>query len=1138
MSDELLRLESGIAALEAQRALLGDAVVDAAITGLRTRIDTLRSAAAPPPKQAQTLRQVSILFLDVVGSTTLSQHLDPEEISGVMDGALARGTSLVEAHRGRVLQYAGDNLLAAFGADEAKEDDAERAVRCGLSLLALGKTLAMEVKAAHGHAGFDVRVGIHTGGVLLGGGVDDGDTIRGIAVNIAARMEQTAPAGALRISHDTYAQVRGVFDVTQQEALTVKGVDAPVASYLVLRVKQRAFRVEARGIEGVATRMIGRDAELEALQEAFKRLVRPSAGLERVLVVSDAGVGKSRLLYEFRNWAEARSERYFVFQARATPQMQGQAYGMLRDLLAWRLQIGEGDSMDVAKRKLEDELMPLFIADEGAHEAEAHAHLLGQLIGLDYNDSRHIRDIRDDGRQIRNRGFHAAAQVLRRIGAQTGLPVIVFLDDLHWADEASLDFFDYLAQVDRDVPMLLLGLTRPTLFERRAVSAHEVDEAAYERIDLHPLDKGHSRYLANELLKKLPEIPAALRELITGGADGNPFYMEELVKMLVDQGTIATHGGEGDQWTLDGARLLSLKVPPTLTGVLQARLDGLPQAERHALQLASVIGLHFWDAALAHVEPMAASQLAPLTKRELVNANEANDLNADDIHEYAFRHQILHQVIYDTVLKRIKREAHARTAQWLAEHSGVRAKGLLGTAAEHYERASDPANAAEFYARAAEYTASTFDNQAALDYTARALRLAAPGAHALRWRLLATRERTLDLLGRRSEQKEDIEALVTLAEALDDDLKRAAVAWRCGDMAIRTADWSTGVREASRAQALAAQAGDEPLALRSLQRLSVATAYGGDPDAGRAMAEAGLARAKSLGLLGLQCRLARAITLCADVQGDRVARLAYCALDLTLAREAGDRRAVAVALINIGEVTADLGDFVQAKQHLEEALRANREFGNREAEGITLAVLSDLAWRQGEDALALTRAEAAVAIQTEVNSRYHLTNALWSLGNAELALGRFAQSTAAFERSEAASPAVGQSDLMLNALEGHARVALARGDDHGATRFATRLLEAAGLDPGHSAGGANPARTDPLASANQHLIRLTLHRVWSRVDDPRADAVLTEARRALRVEADAIGDDAMRARYLQNIPEHAEIEKRWAKANDAVAKTA
>ncbi|MBV9889860.1 MAG: adenylate/guanylate cyclase domain-containing protein, partial [Rhizobacter sp.] len=190
MSSLQQQLEAGIEALEAQRAVLGDAVVDAMQAAARAKLAALAAEPASPSAAAQELKQVSILFLDVVGSTSLSQRLDPEEISAVMDDALRRGTEVVEARGGKVLQYAGDNILAVFGADGSREDDSERAVRCGLALLELGKTLAAEVEAAHGRAGFNVRVGIHTGAVLLGGGVDAEATIRGSAVNIAARMEQ------------------------------------------------------------------------------------------------------------------------------------------------------------------------------------------------------------------------------------------------------------------------------------------------------------------------------------------------------------------------------------------------------------------------------------------------------------------------------------------------------------------------------------------------------------------------------------------------------------------------------------------------------------------------------------------------------------------------------------------------------------------------------------------------------------------------------------------------------------------------------------------------------------------------------------------------------------------------------------
>jgi class 3 adenylate cyclase len=201
MSTERQQIEATIVGLEAQRALLGDAMVDAALVALRGKLDALKAVGDAP---AQVLKQATILFLDIVGSTTLGQKLDPEAASTVLDGALAQFTGIVAHHGGKVLKYAGDSVLAVFGATEAREDDPERAVRAGLALLAAGQELGELVRRQHGYDDFNVRVGVHTGGVLLGGGVDAQDNIRGQAVNIAARMEQTAPPGGLRISHDTY----------------------------------------------------------------------------------------------------------------------------------------------------------------------------------------------------------------------------------------------------------------------------------------------------------------------------------------------------------------------------------------------------------------------------------------------------------------------------------------------------------------------------------------------------------------------------------------------------------------------------------------------------------------------------------------------------------------------------------------------------------------------------------------------------------------------------------------------------------------------------------------------------------------------------------------------------------------------
>ena len=312
-------------------------------------------------------------------------------------------------------------------------------MRAGLALLDEGRRQADRVRASHAFDGFDVRVGVHTGDVLLGGGVDAGSSVRGQAVNVAARMEQSAPAGALRISHDTYRHVRGLFTVEAQPPLAVKGLDEPVVTYLVLGARPRAFRVPTRGIEGVETRMIGRDAELDQLRDAFRQVCRGSA-LTAVTVVADAGVGKSRLLDEFLNWAESRPERFRLLQGRADPQTAGRPYGLLRDILATWLEIADSDSVDVAKEKIERGIAPLFVADDGQDMALAHAHLLGHLIGLDFSGSRHVSGIVDNVAQIRDRAFHAAAQLIRRIGAGDGSPVLLVLDDLHWADDGSLEF--------------------------------------------------------------------------------------------------------------------------------------------------------------------------------------------------------------------------------------------------------------------------------------------------------------------------------------------------------------------------------------------------------------------------------------------------------------------------------------------------------------------------------------------------------------------------------------------------------------------------------------------------------------------------------------------------------------------------
>jgi class 3 adenylate cyclase len=1119
-------LQAAIAALEAQRGLLGDAVVDVAVAPLRAQLAALEGPTSPPesgptsqPEPAaqseQTLRRVSILFLDVVGSTSLSQKLDPEQTHEVMDGALARCTAMVQKHRGRVLQYAGDNLLAIFAADEGQESGAERAVRAGLDMLAEGRLLGQEVLREHGHEGFDVRVGVHTGSVLLGGGVDAEGSIRGMAVNIAARMEQTAPAGALRISQDTWRHVRGVFEFDAQPPIAVKGIEEPIASYLVLRAKPRAFRASTRGLDGVATRMVGRDAELGRLQAAFERLIDRQQ-LEMLLVVAEPGVGKSRLLYEFTDWAELRPEKFFSFHGRADPHTLNQPFGLLRDVLAWRLQIADTDSVVEAKAKVEHGIVPLF-EDDGPELAQAHAHLLGHLIGLDFSDSPHVRGILDDPKQIRTRAFHAAAQAFRRFSARGQLPIVLQLDDLHWADDGSLEFLKHLVNVNHDVPMLILCLTRATLFERRPDLGVELGPD--QRIDLFPLGKAASGELARELLKRLPAIPDTLSELLIARADGNPFYMEELVMMLLDRGVLKA---DGDAWSFDTERVLGDAVPPTLVGILQARLDGLPPGERLALQEASVVGMVFWEEALAALDEQSPRALPSLVRRELALPHV--DTSLDGEHEYGFRHQLLHEVTYETVLKRARRALHARAAEWFASLTGVRAAGLLGAAAWHYEQGGDPARAVEYYARAAEDARQRYAHEATLNYVFNALRLIEgddEAVLAVRWPLLDIRERTYEALGKRPEQHADLDALGLIADQLDDDQLRGEVATRRSLLAGRSGDLTVQERIAREGMALAERCDDTPLRLNAMRLLADALARQGSLADAEAIARKGLAEARALRLPRPENRFLNNLIVIAALRHDTATLLTASQQATALSRELGDRRNEAIGLASLGAAWMDLGDLAQARSDLEESLRLLRAMGDRPLEPLTTVNLSILALWQGDASAARAHAVAAREVALEVRAKGLELASLWCLGNAELLLQDLDAADAAYAGALGLARA-SKSPQEHDASAGLARVALARGDLSTAAKALAPVL--ALIDARGSLDGTFSAAS----------IQAVCWQVLNQLGDERARPLLQQAHEALFARAAELNDPVLLDSFLTRVPPNQEIVAAWAAAQAAM----
>ncbi|MGD2177793.1 MAG: adenylate/guanylate cyclase domain-containing protein, partial [Anaerolineae bacterium] len=670
-------------------------------------------------------RIVTILFSDVTGSTAMVEELDPEDVMAVMDGAFDVLIEPIYRYEGTLARLMGDAILAFFGAPIAHEDDPERAIRAALDIIDGAKHYAAKLERERGLEGFDVRVGINTGLVVVG---EVGSDLRveytamGDAINLAARMEQHAPPGRILITHDTYRHVRGVFDVLRQEPLAVKGKRDAVQTYLVQRAKPRAFRKGVRGVEGIETRMVGRRAELTRLQEAFYTAMEDRE-LQMVTIVGDAGVGKSRLLHEFDIWSELLPETFYFFKGRALQEMQGLPYTLIRSVFAFRFQIEDTDSVGEVREKLERGASAAFGGGEESHEARRAAHFIGHLVGLELGESPHLEGVQDDPKQIRDRALTYLADYFKTLASQN--PVLILLEDLHWADDSSLDVLNHLALELTRQPLMIACAARPGLFERRPHWGE--GQAFHRRLDLEPLTKRNTRRLLGEILQRVDRVPETLSELVVAGAEGNPFFVEELVKMLVEDGVIVR--GE-DRWRVEPLRLSGVRVPPTLRGVLQARLDRLPIQDRTVLQQASVVGRLFWDRAVVRISESAAEgvhegevlgTLSALRGREMVFQRETTAFAG--AREYVFKHAVLREVTYESLLKRLRRVYHGLVADWLMEQAGERVGEYTGLIADHLALAGRSTEAVEYLLKAGDRARGLYAHQEAIGAYERALAL-------------------------------------------------------------------------------------------------------------------------------------------------------------------------------------------------------------------------------------------------------------------------------------------------------------------------------------------------------------------------------------------------------------------------------
>lgn len=624
-------------------------------------------------------RTVTMLFCDVAGSTAAAEQLDPEEWTEVMNGVFEHLMLPIYRYEGTVANLMGDAILAFFGAPLAHEDDPERAVKAGLEMVRDIQSYRAQVKRQWG-IDFDVRVGINTGLVVVGAVGSDLKvqyTAMGDAVNTAARMEQTAAPSTVQISDATYRLVDQLFVFENLGPVEVKGKAEPVASYRVIGQSERPESI--RGIKGLATPLVGREAEMRTLTDAFSAV---NAGSGRIIsVTGEAGLGKSRLIAELKRnlangsdtatipWHAGRSLSYEI----STP------YVPVRRILRSIVGLGPDAPATAADWGFITRFCEASVPGRVASVAPYLAWMLGVELPADQQD----RIAYLEPARLRAEGMRATVEILEALVAVE--PVVLFFEDLHWADEASLDVVTELLRLTDRSSLVLVLAFRP----RHDEGSWRVHETAardhphrYTNVALLPLEYEQTRELVAGLLA-IDALPDEVRNLILTRADGNPLFVEEIIRSMMDDGLIVF---EGDRWVAHGD-LVNVTFPATVEALLTARLDRLDEAARVVGQAASVIGRRFYYDELAALVPDVASldqRLLELQRRELIR-----EVARIPKRSFEFRHALVQEAAYRTILLRHRVQLHAGIADFIERFQPDRVEDIADhlVASHQMERA-------------------------------------------------------------------------------------------------------------------------------------------------------------------------------------------------------------------------------------------------------------------------------------------------------------------------------------------------------------------------------------------------------------------------------------------------------------------
>jgi predicted ATPase/class 3 adenylate cyclase len=659
-------------------------------------------------------RHVTILFVDLSGFTSLSEKMDSEELYSLIEQYIRILVNDVYKYEGTVDKLTGDGLMALFGAPIAHENNAERALRAAIEMREDVFRLS-ESDANLSGADLNVHIGLNSGPVIVGGVGSNmlmNYTAIGDSVNMSKRLEENAGPGMILVSENVYRQTKELFEYQALSPLSLKGISQPVPAYTLMGSKSKPGVV--RGLEGLHAPMIGRENEMVQLSQMVARLAADRQG-GLALVMGEAGLGKTRLVRELRSGLAPNALK--VLEGHSLTYRKSIAYWIFQDVVRSLLNIASDVPETVLRQALHDKVQEVL-----SNGVEYTLPYLEHLMSLKLSDPQAEERLSYlTPEQLRQQTFLAFRDLLR--AEANRVPLLVVLEDFHWADETSIDLFFFMFDVLRKAPIMIIAVSRsfesevPALIQTRA--RQRLGEN-FRCVQLEPLPPEQSKQLFYSLLA-IPNLPDELREQIIQRSSGSPFYLEEILRMLIETNVIYR---DGEFWKLTpGADASTIGVPDTLQGLILARFDRLNLPQKRLLQTAAVIGYQFNLQVLKLVMPGGnerdlQSVLKLLVEREFI-VPRSNPME----NGYVFKNVIVSDTIYGTLLQRDRRELHARVADAIEEHYAGRLDSQVELLASHFLRGARLERALYYLILAGQKAARGYANEQARQQFEQALSL-------------------------------------------------------------------------------------------------------------------------------------------------------------------------------------------------------------------------------------------------------------------------------------------------------------------------------------------------------------------------------------------------------------------------------